>query len=319
MHTLTLPADLPPGEYRVEVLAYPVSQPNTPYRVMNGADTGRFAAAQATLAIAPERRVVQASTAGTQSNDLKFMANALPSGVLMPRDQVSLELTWHAAAAPPQDIDFDVFLAQAGCDTPMLARAQPVRGHATSQWSAGDTWTTRYRARIPACAQAGTHALIVRTTSGQVASVGTLTIGARASTGTVPPVPVLQAARFGDVIQLVGFGLEQGPPNQAARLRVLWRALQESDRDYKISLRVIDPTGNPVFVEDRLTGNWQRPTSTWLPGEYVEDAFVLGSQAGLASCPCKMELIAYDQATGERLPVAGAQALTLAADVPRPR
>ncbi len=306
VHTLTLPAGLPPGDYAVQVLTYPRGKPEAPFKIIGGQTRHP---AMTFVMPAPAKRSAEPASPASGLR-LSVSAEALPAGAIMPRDAVLLSLAWQANARLTDDLLFQLMFMQPGCDAPLLTATRPLRSHPTSQWNTGDRWIARYRIRMPACARAGSAQLAMQLSDGSRQTLGALTIGQRNAITSEPAIGTRQAAVFGDAMALVGFDLT--PPGAApARLRLLWRARNETERDFKIALRVLDPNGNSVFGDDRITGNWQRPTSSWLPGEYIEDSFDLGPPAALTACPCVIQLVAYDQTTGERLPTTSGDAILL--------
>jgi hypothetical protein len=70
---------------------------------------------------------------------------------------------------------------------------------------------------------------------------------------------------------------------------------------YHVFVHLIDETGNIVAQSDAAPANWTRPTTGWLPGEYVVDAHTLNLPAALPPGPLTLRVGLYDPATGARL------------------
>jgi len=62
---------------------------------------------------------------------------------------------------------------------------------------------------------------------------------------------------------------------------------------------VLDNQNQVVAQHDGVPAQGQRPTSTWSPGEYVEDIHVVDLPA--AGGPWQLEVGLYDPTTGKRL------------------
>ncbi len=67
------------------------------------------------------------------------------------------------------------------------------------------------------------------------------------------------------------------PIYQSTNLTVtlIWRAEAETHTSYHVFLHLIGPDGALVAQSDGIPANWTRPTTGWLPGEYVTDVHVL--------------------------------------------
>ncbi|MEK7784447.1 MAG: hypothetical protein AAB658_03335, partial [Chloroflexota bacterium] len=81
------------------------------------------------------------------------------------------------------------------------------------------------------------------------------------------------STRFGDVIEFAGYTLQATP--EAITLDLLWHALATPDSDLIAFVHVEDASGRIVAQSDAVPANWSRPTTGWLPGEYVLDSRVL--------------------------------------------
>jgi len=67
------------------------------------------------------------------------------------------------------------------------------------------------------------------------------------------------------------------PIYQSTNLTVtlVWRAEAETHTSYHVFLHLIGPGGALVAQSDGVPADWSRPTTGWLPGEYVTDTRVL--------------------------------------------
>jgi uncharacterized membrane protein len=128
-----------------------------------------------------------------------------------------------------------------------------------------------------------------------------------------PPLPPAQAAtEFGGQVRLDGWRLggETVSPGAAAPLVFSWHAIQRPLMDYSLFVHLIDENGNKVAQVD-----WQprdrfgpRPLTTWRTGQSIVDEQVLPLPPDLPPGRYQLILGLYDWQTGERLPVAGANA-----------
>ena len=82
---------------------------------------------------------------------------------------------------------------------------------------------------------------------------------------------------------------------------LLWRAEAETPTDYRVFVHLVDATGNIVAQSDAAPAGWTRPTTSWLPGEYVLDTHTLTLPATLPEGPLSLRVGLYDPDTGQRL------------------
>ena len=116
-----------------------------------------------------------------------------------------------------------------------------------------------------------------------------------------------QPVRFGEniLLQGVGYSIEPLQPGDIARVRLAWLATAPLETRYKVTLQLLDPANQVVAQVDSEPNGGARPTTTWRPGEIVEDGY--GLAIPLATPPGRYPLILamYDAKTGGRLPVSG--------------
>ncbi len=133
---------------------------------------------------------------------------------------------------------------------------------------------------------------------------------------------VITDARFGEVVELVGFDLpaarwREGPfvgrdpartffyPGEVVPLSLLWRALDTPALDYNVGLFVLNAEGSVVAQRDRAPQDGFRPMNTWRLGETVRDNHGLQLPPDLPPGTYQLWVKVYAWQTQEPLPVAG--------------
>jgi hypothetical protein len=110
---------------------------------------------------------------------------------------------------------------------------------------------------------------------------------------------------FGDRVTLVGAAM--GPvalaPGDGLRVTVGWVALRPLKADYVVFAQLLDATGQLRAQHDSLPVGGYRPTTTWAPGEPIEDHLGVVLPVDLPPGDYTLILGLYDLATSERLPV----------------
>ena len=92
---------------------------------------------------------------------------------------------------------------------------------------------------------------------------------------------------------------------------LIWRAEAETATGYHVFIHLVDEAGNIVAQADGVPGAWARPTTGWLPGEYVLDTHTLNLPAELPPGPLTLRVGLYDPATGARLRADGGEFVTI--------
>lgn len=79
------------------------------------------------------------------------------------------------------------------------------------------------------------------------------------------------------VATLVGYSLDPGcqTAGTTCQIDLLWRANSLFPESYRVFVHVVDEQGLVVAQADGIPGQWQRPTTGWLPGEYILDSHLL--------------------------------------------
>jgi hypothetical protein len=118
------------------------------------------------------------------------------------------------------------------------------------------------------------------------------------------------------VATLVGIAADSGFPCSPAPLLpcilpLVWRAESETPTSYHVFVHLVDETGAILAQADAIPAGWTRPTTGWLPGEYIVDSHTLIPPADLPPGPLLLHIGLYDPDTGERLTTGGAEFATI--------
>lgn len=94
---------------------------------------------------------------------------------------------------------------------------------------------------------------------------------------------------------LLGYDLtyRERPNRRDVQVTFHWQPVEPIPRRLKLSLRLLDGSGEAIHSEDRYPLRLVAPTSAWLPGETLQDVHLLPLPAGAVS----LLVIVYDEAT----------------------
>ncbi len=199
-----------------------------------------------------------------------------------PGDPILLTTFWHADQQPTEDLTLHLaLLAPDGSLTAEYNLPPTVPWHPTSAWHPGDVWRGQYFLLLPAHLDTATHTwtLSLPPSPPPLVSLSPISITAPPHTFTAPPVDMEIGTRLGNVATLVGTNLEPETcnlePGIPLTITLVWQAETTPPTSYHVFLHLIGPDGALVAQSDGVPADWTRPTTGWLPGEYIADARVL--------------------------------------------
>jgi len=135
--------------------------------------------------------------------------------------------------------------------------------------------------------------------------IGNLRFVAYSAEPPPEPTQLVWPVQFGEAITLdeVGFDVTPLQPGDIARVLLRWKTNTPIEKNYKITLQLLDTANQVVSQVDSEPVGGQRPTSTWQPFESIDDPY--GLPVRLATPPGDYSLIlaVYNSTTGVRLPV----------------
>lgn len=120
-----------------------------------------------------------------------------------------------------------------------------------------------------------------------------------------PPMRAELDANFGDTLQLVGWEPPEKalPADRNIPLTLYWKLTEETDRDLKVSLEVVDADGFSWGQLDRRPGNYFHPTFRWRANDVRPGRYSVSLAAGTPPGTYYIEAGVYTDETGEELDV----------------
>ena len=140
--------------------------------------------------------------------------------------------------------------------------------------------------------------------------LGTVVSTGRAHVSDDSGQPAL--ATFGGSMDLLTAALEPASvasgSAQKVNVKLRWRSAAAMSAGYKVFVHVLDPSGQQVVAQrDAEPQDGKAPTSSWVPGEAIDDAYEVQLPAGLAAGEYPVEVGVYDPRNGERLTLASGE------------
>ncbi|MFO7323276.1 MAG: glycosyltransferase family 39 protein [Chloroflexota bacterium] len=247
---------------------------------------------------------------------IALLEASVTSAAVQPGDYVYLETVW--AVRETLSRDWSLFIHLTTGEGVIIAQRDVYPGGgvlATSDLAPGRAWRNPIAVRVPATAYAPNTLTVnvgwyhlptgQRLTFDQdreVFTVGEVELKPAASALDVPnPIHV----NFDHQIALVGYELSDLTPRagDTTTLTLYWQALRPVERDYTVFAHVIDPRTFTIYAgSDSWPASGSAPTSSWKPGQLVEDTHELVIREDAPPDIYELEIGLYRQAEDGSFP-----------------
>jgi hypothetical protein len=319
-HTFIVPAGTPPGRYTLRVATYPYGKPGETLSVLdaNAAPAGRSFDLAMLDVTRPSSQPRESKLTMTErlaqpvGDSLTLLGYDLPQREIRTGEKLPLALYWKAARTLEANLTAQMQMADATGTVVYRQDVPPVPGYDTAQWRAGDIWQGTQNVIIPP-RLSGMYTLSVAWPNQTSVQLGTVNVLAPPHVLAQPPTAYAQQATFGELASLVGYDVPpKAQPGQTVTPTLVWRVSQETTSQYKIFVHLLGPDGRLIVGDDAVPGAWQRPSTSWIEGEYITDPHALSLPRDLPAGLYRLEVGLYDSASGKRLPLSdGKDALLL--------
>lgn len=158
-------------------------------------------------------------------------------------------------------------------------------------------WRSQLPLRLPVTLADGRYQWQLTFANGQTVQWSELTITAPERLLTMPKVETTVNISLSDQARLVGYSLDKTEITEGdtLNLELVWQAETELTESYRVFVHLLGADGRIVAQSDGLPANWTRPTTGWLPGEFIRDPHNL-------TLPAKLSPGDYTLVTGLYLP-----------------
>ena len=237
-----------------------------------------------------------------------------------PGDPVHLTTFWRTDEGPLEDLELAVrltLLDSAGSTMAEYDFPPTARWHPTTAWQPGDVWRGQHALHLPADLKSGkyTWRLSMDSIYQSTDLPSTIDISAPDRIFSPPPVDVETETSLDDVFTLVGANLEPGTsnlrPGNPLTVTLVWRAEDTVNASYHVFLHLLGPDGALVAQSDGIPADWTRPTTGWMPGEYVTDERVLLVPDEVSAGDHALAVGLYIPGEGRLTTAEGSDAITL--------
>jgi hypothetical protein len=307
----------PPGRYDLVVTLFDLEnlQPLT-LRDGNGAVLGPTAViGQVTVTNPPAPRPIQpqhrvgAAVAGLGVNLVGYDQDRQEAA---PGDPVLITLFWQRDGeqpAPQFTLDLLDEWGRTVHSWPGRAIIRP--GFAAEDWPAAAVLRDQHLLRLPATLADGRHRFRLQ----DGIDLGNLDIRAPERFFDRPPeataVTAVLSRADGEEQATLSHYLPGPISDNVMALTLFWQTSTGMSESYHIFVHLVDERGQLVAQSDGVPAGWLRPTTGWIPGEYVADNHLLTLPAPLPAGPLTLRVGLYDPVSGRRFQGDGADFVVL--------
>lgn len=314
VYLLSLPVGTPPGVYTLTLRVYDPDS-LTPLLARDG--DGRLLGTDARVATVRVRKAPafpQVSPIALADAPIAPVEFALGAESAAPGTVVPVRVLWVKQYETEGDpLRVQLALQDEGGRSFSVDEAWPVSWYPTSRWRVGEVVRSSLPWRIAPDTPNGTYTVHLRLLDRESHPLGEMTLGRLTVEGRAhrfqapPPAHVLNPApRLDDVGLLLGYDITgQIAPSAHLAITLTWQALGPSPTSLKVSVQVLDRRNQILAQEDHIPLRGEAPTTSWLPGEILQDRFDLHLPAQIPSGSKRVIVSLYESETLRRVPVVG--------------
>jgi hypothetical protein len=309
---LSVSPGTPPGEYRLQIGFYtqaPAVAEGELIFDLPPEDTG--------VEVMPPAEPVAAASlplyrpGDVQLAEVRLLGTTSLETLLAPDVPWTVDVYWQAIDSLKADYRARLSLVGRDGQTRWAWDPTPlVEFYPTSLWQAGEVVRSQMTVLPTERTPGGEYDLVLALLDAANQPVGRTMLGRVGVAGRIrsfdlPDVDVRLSAVFGDAIELVG--VDQSPdtglrPGQELLVNLVWRALAPVDADYIVTVQLLGPDAQVYAQQDASPLSGDAPTSTWSPGEVLNDPHRLTLASDAPPGEYQLIVALYLLETGQRLP-----------------
>jgi 4-amino-4-deoxy-L-arabinose transferase-like glycosyltransferase len=328
-YPISVPYGTPPGHYRLLVLLYDLASG----QVLQPLDGDKALGTECVLgsievvrteeAVHLDELPIQHPLVQNFGDQLKLLGYAPLVEQARPGDVVHLGLFWQSLRQMETDWQVLVQIQAAAGEVVAAGQfelASPSRP--TSEWAEGEVVLGYYDLALDRSAPSGQAQIVLDLVDAHtqqrllghdwVLASFDIAGGVRqfeAPEAIQHPLTV----NFGDRVLLLGYDVDAAAlkPGNVLNLTLYWQALSEMDISYTVFTHLLDNGERIWGQKDGVPVRGMRPTTGWLSGEVIVDAYEIEVAVAAPAGWYTPEIGLYDAATSERLPLLDAEGQTI--------
>jgi hypothetical protein len=312
---LPILAGLPPGEYGIHVTMY---DPET-LAPLASAPVGNVSLGPTPGLANAGPWDVEEDVRANFARRLSLLGYSVVGEEFAPGDVIPMTFLWQALTAMDEEYHLDLWLED-GSGQKWGEAELPLGGrYAPAAWKPGQMVRDWQGLLIPGNVNDGSYQVKMRVLAGDealprlfyslpatsVLGLGEIEVRGRARSFAVPEIQQPLRLRLGETIMLLGYDLQpmELRPGEQLRVTLYWQCLGLMDTSYTVFVHLLDGEGSIRGQQDNLPGQGTLPTTSWVRGEVIVDAYKIAVAHDAPPGPYAPAVGMYDADTGDRLQV----------------
>jgi hypothetical protein len=298
---LRFPNGTPPGIYTMQMIVFSGREMAGLDRLVNGVPSGKMLAleairpAETTDAVFQKLPPVRASV--PLAEGVALTGHDAQDQTLNPGQELRVTLYWHVTSDCCRE-------------TPWSQGTMTLRGDGwelTQPVAAYAAYSLDWHDFVIPAEASGTAVLAVESGGSEPVTLATYTIEETDHLFAQPAFETPVQTEFDDLAVLEGVSVAKMTitTDDTLDLTLVWRAVQTPTTSFRVFTHLLDAEGRVIAQHDGLPVGEARPTTSWVPGEYVVDIHALSfiPERKDYRGPASLEVGFYDPETGERIRV----------------
>ncbi len=178
--------------------------------------------------------------------------------------------------------------------------------YAPGKWAEGERVRGQHLLRLASTLESGEYDFVL-----EDSRLGALTVNAPQRLFDMPDFDAPVKAQFEGLAELLGYTITRSGDEPTIEITLVWRALSEMDVSYRVFVHLLDNGGQIVSQSDGEPAAWSRPTTGWVPGEFIIDKHRIAAPANAQVSEMSLRVGLYDPLTQGRLAAGSDDAIAI--------
>ncbi len=296
---LRFPAGTPPGNYAVQAVVFSEQHPAGLDRLVGGIPAGTSLTLGSvqpvgTTGVLPvERPPIEQKV--SLSDGVWLIGHDARGGTLSAGQELRITLHWQAEESCCTDRPWDAAALTLRGDGWRIA--QPVAAYST--------YSLDWHALVVPAEAVGPAKLVLEVEGREPVVLADYVVEATDRLFAPPAYDIPVVTAFPGVAVLEGLNVKsvRVSPGEALELTLVWHVAGTPERSYRVFTHLLNDAGRVIAQHDSVPVAGDRPTTSWVRGEYIVDpyALVFNEEGRLYQGAAYLEVGFYDPETGQRV------------------
>jgi len=177
-----------------------------------------------------------------------------------------------------------------------------INGFPAFKWEKDNLWRVPQPLLVPPTLEAGNYLFMVGASEGIPVSLGEVEIAAPEHMYEAPASMEPAAVLFDGAAELAGYRFgETIMPGATLPVTLTWKTVGETRINYRTFVELVNEDDKLITASDMVPGDWERPATGWVGGEYIVEEHLLAIPPDLTPGEYRLKIGIYDADRMERI------------------